>query len=168
MKILNRDFRIPLQAELPLLFIILYLPAYLSQGMGMPMGYFDKPEVHLQMTVSSLLYSLLVLYLLGNIRSPLPEEMDRAFEKFRTGDFFLSLAGLSLLYLIINGLTVYYHYNLTPGSILPETPVLISRGHMLIPTAVSCLFSAAQEEFFSEATVTYGSDSRASLPGTAC
>lgn len=151
MKIFNRDLKIPLQVELPLLFMILYLPAYLAQGRGLPFGYFDHPAVHLQMIIVSILYSLLVLYLLDNIsdkrgENPYEVELEKSFALPSFREFFLILTALALIYLFIN--IAVHSVSRFSGIAIPVDPVLLTNKIMLLPTLLSCLFSAMQEELF--------------------
>ena len=140
MRISGKSITIPFQAEFPLLFIILYLPAYLSQNGPMPSGYFDYSLMHLQMILMSLVYTFFILYLIGKPGPELPAEMFRIGEKPRLSGVLIILGGLVLLYGTTSGI-------LAPFS-SAETQQLLTRAFMLIPTAFTCLFSAAQEEIF--------------------
>ncbi|OQY35452.1 MAG: hypothetical protein B6241_00690 [Spirochaetaceae bacterium 4572_59] len=151
MKIFNRELKIPLQAELPLLFMILYLPAYLGQGKGLPFAYFDLPAVHFQIIIISILYSLLILYLTDNI--PLNEDspppgpgLDKSYALPSFREFALTLSALTIIYLSINvAVPVISKLN---GNELSGNPIVLTKKIMLLPCLISCLFSAMQEELF--------------------
>ncbi len=140
MRLTGKSFSIPFQAEFPLLFIILYLPAYLNQTGPMQSGYFDSPVLHIQMILMSLVYTFFVLYMMDGPQQALPEEMSRTGEKPRIREFLILLGGLILLYGFVTGI-------LSPFS-SPDSQQLLTKGFMLVPTALTCLFSAAQEEVF--------------------
>ncbi len=143
----DKKLQIPLKAELPLLFVILYLPSYLNQGTGFIRGFFDIPGVHIQMILLSTVYSLFIYYLWENIPSGRQDQVADCLGVPRFREFLLTLGGLALIYLVISaGLSA-----LLPREGVfrnPEKPVLITKAPMLIPAAVTCLFSALQEEIF--------------------
>ena len=68
-------------------------------------------------------------------------------ESPRFQEFLLTLGGLGLIFLTLSaGLSALLP---TTGFFkIPEKPILITKGYMLIPTALTCLFSALQEELF--------------------
>ncbi len=140
MKLTGRKIKIPFQAEFPLLFIILYLPAYLNQSGPLSNRYFDSPYIQLQMILMSLVYSLFILYLMENVASELPGELISCLKPPGLKSSAVLLGGLFCLYFLVSLLNLVY-----PP---PENPVLLTRGYMLIPTLFTCLFSAAQEEIF--------------------
>ncbi len=141
---------IPDKAEFPLIFLIIFLPAYLAQT-AMPAGVFDYPVYHGQAILQSLLIFLLTIYLMRKDRTPeaLSAEdpgskvFQGAFaEEIRLTHILISLTGLGLIYGV---------YILILGFIVPppeSEPVLITKGVMLLPSLVTCLSAAAMEEFF--------------------
>ena len=140
MKIFGRSLNLPVGVEFPLLFIILYLPSYLNQGTGFPPEMFDYFSVHIQMILLSVLYSLFILYLLSHLPQNSKEELPDILGFIHSRQVLIALGGLVLLYGAVSVSSFYL-----PAQ---DTPILITKGYMLIPTALTCLFSAAQEELF--------------------
>lgn len=133
------------KAEFPLIFLLIFLPAYLNQG-PLPHGAFDFPLYQGQVLLQSLLIFLLARYLLQ--RTPPADE--RAYESAFAPVLvpvhsLIALGGLALIYAAYTlGLAPLLPAALSP----PEEAVYITRPRMLPLSLISCLAAAAMEEFF--------------------
>ncbi len=134
-------------AEFPLVFLLIFLPAYLSQT-ALPRGVFDFPLYQGQIILQSLLIFLLLRYLLENRKPGSTVHYDSAFSPaLKPFESLISFAGLTLIYL-------FFTFVLPPllSSGIPDgpgtEPVLITRAGMLPLALISCLAAATMEEFF--------------------
>ncbi|MBF9015704.1 MULTISPECIES: CPBP family intramembrane glutamic endopeptidase [unclassified Oceanispirochaeta] len=135
---------IPEKAEFPVIFLIIFLPAYLNQG-SLPAGLFDNPVYHLMTILQSLLILSLLFYLMRKTPPQTGESPSAMAEEIKITHSLITLGGLILLYSL-------YSFILTmlqrAGYSKPEEAVLLSRGIMLIPSLLTCLAAASMEEFF--------------------
>jgi CAAX protease family protein len=135
---------IPEKAEFPLIFMIIFLPAYLNQE-ALPTALFDSPVYHLMTILQSLLILSLLFYLMRKTAADTVESPSALAGEIRITHSLLTLAGLITLYalysLAMTGLRGLAYSK-------PEDPVLISRAVMLIPSLLTCLAAASMEEFF--------------------
>ena len=134
-------------AELPLIFLLIFLPAYLNQS-ALPYGIFDFPLYQGQIILQSLLIFFLVRYLTERNPPGALHEYDSAFAPALLPlQSLICLGGLAFIY----GIYTFLLVPLLPagGAVGPAAePVLITRPAMLPLTLVSCLTAAAMEEFF--------------------
>lgn len=135
---------IPERAEFPIIFLTLFLPAYLNQD-SLPQGLFDSPFYHIMTIFHSLLILSLVFYLLQKTPPETEESAAALTGEIRISETALVLGGLILLYGLYNLILTGLHRGGLP---LQEDPLLISRGIMLLPSLLTCLAAAAMEEFF--------------------
>lgn len=135
---------IPEKAEFPIIFLIIFLPAYLGQQ-SLPYGLFDSPFYHIMSILQSLLILSLLFYLLRKTPPKAAESAGAMAGEILVTHSLTTLAGLIILFafysLILKGLESF-------GYSSTEDPVLLTRGIMLIPSLLTCLSAAAMEEFF--------------------
>ncbi len=129
---------VPSRAEFPLIFLLVFFPAYLTQA-KIDLPVFDYPSYHGQILLRSLLIFLLCLYLSGENRMT-----EGAISPVETTAALAGLGGIYLLFFA--GLIPLFEFF---GGIHPSAPApLISRGIMLFPAFLSCLATGTMEEFF--------------------
>jgi membrane protease YdiL (CAAX protease family) len=133
------------KAEFPLIFFLIFLPAYLNQG-PLPRGVFDYPLYQGQIILQSLLIFLLVRYLMERTPPADGKAYESAFAPALVPlHALITLGGLALIYAVYTlGLVPLLPEGLSP----PDELVLITRYHMLPLALISCLTAAGMEEFF--------------------
>lgn len=135
---------IPEKAEFPLIFLIIFLPAYLNQDV-LPAGLFDNPLYHLMTILQSLLILSLLFYLMKKTAIDTIESPSAMAPEIKISHSLITLAGLTTLYIIYTLVLIWLgKFNF----IKPEDPELISSAVMLIPSLLTCLAAASMEEFF--------------------
>lgn len=135
---------IPEKAEFPIVFLIIFLPAYMNQQ-TLPPGLFDSPVYHILTILQSILILSLLFYLLRKTPPPKAVSTSAMAGEIQITHSLLTLTGLIVLYILyslsLRGLGSFGYSSM-------EDPLLITRGAMLIPSLLTCLSAGAMEEFF--------------------